>query len=143
MITVERSVLIKKPVAVVFGYATDSANDTQWEDGVVSVTWEGPANVVGSKYTEVRKFMGQEMKSRFEITAFDPNTKLSAKVIQGPVPYEFTLTFEASSSGTKMTTHVEGEPKGFFKVAEGVLRGQLEKTLEQNGERLKAILEAS
>ena len=106
-----------------------------------SVLPEGPANVVGSKYTEVRKFMGQDMKSTMEITAFEINTKFSAKVIKGPVPFEVTASYEASGSGTKMTTKVEGEPKGFFKVAEGMLQGQLEKSLEEDGNRLKRILE--
>jgi hypothetical protein len=40
-----------------------------------------------------------------------------------------------------MTTRVEGEPKGFFKVAEGALKGQLEKSLEEDSYRLKRILE--
>ena len=143
MITVERSVVINKPVAVVFAYVSDTANDPKWQAGVESVTEEGPSNVVGSKYTEVRKFMGQEMKSTLEVTAFVANTKIASKVVKGPVPFEATVTFEASGSGTKMTTHVEGEPKGFFKVAEGALRGQLEKSLDEDGKRLKAILEAA
>ena len=143
MITVERSVVINKPVEVVFAYASDSSNDPKWQAGVESVIDEGPANVVGSKHTEVRKFMGQEMKSTLELTAFVPNSKISQKVIKGPVPFEATVTFEASGSGTKMTTRIEGEPKGFFKVAEGMLKGQLEKSLEEDGQRLKAILEAA
>ena len=143
MITVERSVIINKPVEVVFAYVSDTANDPKWQSGVESVILEGPPNVVGSKYTEVRKFMGQEMKSTLEVTAFMANTKIAAKVIKGPVPFEATITFEASGSGTRVTTHIEGEPKGFFKIAEGALRGQLEKSLEQDGEHLKAILEAA
>ncbi len=143
MITVERSVVINKPLAVVFAYVSDTANDPKWQAGVESVIEEGPSNVVGSKYTEVRKFMGQEMKSTLEVTAFVSNAKIASKVVKGPVPFEFTVTFEASGSGTKMTTHVEGEPKGFFKVAEGALRGQLEKSLDEDGKRLKAILEAA
>lgn len=143
MISVEKSVVINKPVAVVFAYASDNSNSPKWQGGVESVIEDGPANVVGSKYTEVRKFMGQEMKSTLEVTAFVTNSKFSAKVIKGPVPFEATVTFEASGSGTRMTTHVEGEPKGFFKVAEGALKGQLEKSLEEDGKHLKEILEAS
>jgi hypothetical protein len=71
------------------------------------------------------------------------NAKFAAKVIKGPVPFEATVTFEASGSGTRMTTHVEGEPKGFFKLAEGALRSQLEKSLDEDGQHLKAILEAA
>ena len=141
MMKVETSVIINKPVAEVFAYVTNSANGSKWQGGVESVTLDGPANVVGSKYTEVRKFMGQEMKSTLEVTAYQPNTKWAAKVLKGPVPFEVTITFEESGGGTKMTTRVEGEPKGFFKVAEGMLEGQLTKSNEEDAKRLKGILE--
>jgi uncharacterized membrane protein len=143
MIKVEKSVIIDKPVAAVFAYATDGANAPKWQGGVDSVILEGPAGVVGTKYTEVRKFMGQEMKSALEVTAFEPDSKFSAKVIKGPVPYEVTVMFEPSGAGTKMTTKVEGEPTGLFKVAESLFRGQLEKSLEEDGNRLKGILESA
>jgi len=143
MIKVEKSVTINKPVEEVFAFVVNHENTTKWQGGVEAIIPEGPANVVGSKYTEVRKFMGQEMKSNLEITAFVENAKWAAKVLKGPVPYEVTATFEPSGGGTKMTTHVEGEPKGFFKVAEGMLTGQLGKSLEEDGDRLKKILEGA
>jgi uncharacterized protein YndB with AHSA1/START domain len=135
MIKVESSVLINKPPAEVFAFATNGDNAAKWQGGVEGVIADGPQNVVGSKYTEVRKFMGQEMKSTMEITAFEPNAKWAAKVIKGPVPFEVTITYEAAGS------RVEGEPKGFFKIAEGMLAGQLEKSLQEDGERLKKLLE--
>ena len=141
MIKVESSVVINKPLAEVFAFATNSDNSTKWQGGVEAVIAEGPQNVIGSKYTEVRKFMGQEMRSTMELTAFEPNAKWASKVIKGPVPFEVTATYEAAGSATKMTTLVEGEPKGFFKVAEGMLKGQLEKSLEEDVNRLKGILE--
>jgi hypothetical protein len=59
------------------------------------------------------------------------------------VPYEVTATFEDSGGGTKMTTRVDGEPTGFFKIAEGMVKGQLEKSLEEDSRRLKGILEGA
>jgi uncharacterized protein YndB with AHSA1/START domain len=143
MIQVEKSVVIDKPVREVFSFVSNHNNTTKWQGGVEAVIPEGPSNAVGSRYTEVRKFMGQEMKSTMEITRFEPNARWAAKVIKGPVPYEVTATFEESGGGTKMTTRVEGEPKGFFKIAEGMLKGQLEKSLEEDGQRLKGILEGA
>jgi uncharacterized protein YndB with AHSA1/START domain len=143
MIQVERSVVINKPVAVVFAFASDNANTAKWQGGVESVIPDGPPNVVGSKYTEVRKFMGQEMKSTLEVTAYELNVKWGAKVLKGPVPFEVTVTFEDVGGATKMTSHLAGEPKGFFKVAEGMLKGQMEKSLEEDGLRLKSILEST
>jgi len=141
MIKIDVSVLINKPVEEVFAFVSNNDNTAKWQGGVEAVIPEGPQNVVGSKFTEVRKFMGQEMKSAMEVTAFETNSKWAAKVLKGPVPYEVTATFVPEGSGTRMTTVVEGEPKGFFKVAEGMMKGQLEKSLQEDGERLKKLLE--
>jgi hypothetical protein len=40
-----------------------------------------------------------------------------------------------------MTTHVEAEPKGFFKMAQGAVQSQLEKSLEESGQNLKKLME--
>jgi uncharacterized protein YndB with AHSA1/START domain len=143
MITVEKSVIINRPVAEVFSFVTNEENTTKWQAGVESTQDEGPSNQVGSRYTEVRKFMGREMKTTLELTAFEPNAKWGAKVVKGPVPYEVVSLFEAAGDGTKVTTRVEGEPTGFFKVAEGMVSGQLEKSLEEDYQRLKALLESA
>ena len=141
MIKVQSSVVINKSAAEIYAYASNSANSPKWQGGVESVVDDGPPNTVGSKYTEVRKFMGQEMKTTLEIVEVVPNVKWSAKVVKGPVPYTVTITYEAANGGTKMTTMVEGEPTGFFKIAEGMVASQLEKSLGENGEQLKKILE--
>ena len=141
MIQVESSVVIHKPLAEVYAFVTDGAHSTEWQGGVVSVENEGPPNTVGSKFTETRKFLGQEMKTTLEITEVALNAKWAAKVVKGPVPYQVTVTFEASGEGVKMTTRVEGEPTGFFKMAEGMVASQLEKSIAEDGQRLKKILE--
>ena len=137
----ESSIVINRPLAEVFAFVTNHDNTTKWQNGVDEVIPDGPPNVVGSKYTEVRKFMGQEMKSVMEITAFEQNAKWAAKVLKGPVPFVVTATFTADGDGTKMDTVVEGEPKGFFKIAGGMLESQLAKSLQEDSERLKKLLE--
>lgn len=143
MFQVEKSVIINKPVEQVFAFVTDARNDAKWQGGGEGIEVTGPSNAVGAQFTEVRKFMGRELRSTREVTAFEPNAKWAARVLKGPVPFTVTVTFEPSSAGTKMTTYVEGEPKGFFKIAEGMLKGQLEKSLEEDSKRLKGILEAT
>jgi hypothetical protein len=143
MIKVEKSVFINKPPEVVFAFVTAEGNYTKFQAGVTEVIEGGPRNTVGSQFTEVRKFMGQEMRTTLEITEFVPNAKWAAKVVKGPVPYEVTVTYEATNGGTQYTTHVEGEPKGFFKLAEGMVAGQLEKSLGEDAQKLKEIVEKS
>jgi uncharacterized protein YndB with AHSA1/START domain len=141
MINIERSIVIDKPVEQVFAYVTDGSKAPSWQGGLEAV--EGQASPVGSQYTEVRKFMGREMRSVLEVTAFEPNTKWAAKVLKGPVPYEVTLQLAPQDGGTRLTTRIEGEPTGFFKVAEGMVKGQLEKAIEEDMKRLKGILEGA
>jgi hypothetical protein len=143
MISVTSSVVINKPVADVFAYTNDPTTATKWQGGVDAIIPDGPQDVVGSKYTEVRKFMGQEMKSTLQITLYEKNAKFGAKVLSGPVPYEVIQTFAAEGRGTRLTTEVQGEPKGFFKIAEGALQAQLQKSLDEDGQRLKKLLEGS
>jgi uncharacterized protein YndB with AHSA1/START domain len=141
MIKVEKSIFINKPPEAVFAFVTAEGNYTKFQAGVTDVIEGGPRNTVGSQFTEVRKFMGQEMRTTMEITAFVPGVKWAAKVVKGPVPYEVTVTYEASNGGTQYTMRVEGEPKGFFKLAEGLVASQLEKSLAEDAQKLKELLE--
>jgi uncharacterized protein YndB with AHSA1/START domain len=141
MITVESSVQIDKPVEDVFAYAVTPENGPKWQVGLDSIMDVSGGQEVGARYTEVRKFLGQEMKTIVETVEFEPNVKWVGKVVEGPVPYEVTVSYEAIGGGTKMTTHVEAEPKGFFKVAQGAVQGQLKKSLDEGGQNLKKLLE--
>ena len=143
MITVEKSIQIDKPAADIFAYASNYDNATKWQGGVESVEVDGDGSQVGGKYTEVRKFLGREMRTILEVTAYEPNVRWAAKTVTGPVPYEVTMTLEAAGSSTKVTTHIDGEPTGFFKMAQGAVQGQLEKSLEGDLQRLKEQVEAA
>ena len=141
MLNVEKSVFIKKTPEVVWAFVTAEGNYTKWQPAVTQVIEGGPRNTVGSHFTEVRKFMGRELRTTYEITEYVPNAKWAGKVVDGPVHYEVTNTCEASDAGTKYTTRVEGDTKGFFKLAEGLVASQLEKSLAEDFQRLKELLE--
>ena len=142
MIKVESSVTIKRPVDAVFQYVTDPDSSAKWQNGVEAVEHQGEQKV-GGQYTEVRKFMGREMRTTLEITAMETNQLWAAKTLSGPVPYHVHVTFESVPEGAKMTTIVEAEPKGFFKLAEGAVKKQLESSLEEDNQTLKSFLEAA
>lgn len=143
MITVEKSIHIDKSVEEVFAFASDIENTTRWQGGVESIESNGNVDKVGEQYTEVRKFLGREMRTTLEITAFDPNARWAAKAIDGPVPYEVVSTFEAEDGGTQLFTRINGEPSGFFKLAQGAVQSQLDKSIEEDMQRLKEQVEAA
>ena len=143
MIKVEKTIVIHKSIEEVFNFVIAEGNYTKWQAGVQEIIEGGARNTVGSQFTEVRKFMGQEMRTTLELTDFVPNALWAAKVVKGPVPYVVNMTFEGTEGGTRVTTCVDGEPKGFFKLAEGMVAGQLEKSLTEDQQKLKEILENS
>ncbi len=142
MIKVESSMMIKASPETVFAYANDPDNSPKWQNGVESIEHDGTQGV-GSQYTEVRKFMGREMRTKLEVTQLEENKRWAAKTLTGPVPYEVTVTYEAVEGGTKMTTTVEAEPGGFFKLAGGAVAKQLEKSMKEDSETLKKIIESA
>lgn len=142
MIKVESSITINAPVEKVFTFVTAPETSAQWQGGVEAIEYEGEDTGVGSHYTEVRKFMGREMRTTLEVTKLEENKLWAAKTLNGPVPYEVTVTYEAAGGGTKMTTLVEAEPGGFFKLAEGAVKKQLESGMAEDNATLKKMIES-
>ncbi len=140
MINVKNTIVINAPIETVYNFATDPQNYTKWQSGVDALEYENEPTV-GEHYTEVRKFMGIEMRTKLEITQLEENKVWAAKTLSGPVPYSVVVTYEAVEGGTKMTTSLEAEPGGFFKLAEGAVRNQLENGIEEDSQTLKEMIE--
>ena len=143
MIKVERSAQINKPAADIFGFTSDFANDAKWQADLISSekTSAGPIGV-GTTGRYVQKFMGMEMKNDMLVTAFEPPTRFAAKTTSGPVQFEYLMTLEESGGSTRINVTMTGEPGGFFKVAAGLLKKELEKSLDRDFAKLKELLEA-
>lgn len=143
MISVEKQIHINKPVSDVFAFMVDFANNARWQDGIISSekTSDGPMGV-GSTGKLVQKFMGKEMTNEIAVTAFEPGKRFAGKTVAGPVQFEIDTSFEDMGGGTHLTVKMTAEGTGFFKVAEGMLKGELEKSFDRDFAKLKQILEA-
>ncbi len=142
MIKVEASILIQKPVGEVFAYTNDAAKNKDWQEGLVDskITSPGPFGV-GTQMTDVRKFLGRDLDSKLEVTAYEPNKRVSVKTISGPIKFEITQLYEPAGGGTKLTLIGEGEPGGLFKLAEGAVKKQFESQIQGDLGRLKKVME--
>ena len=97
---------------------------------------------MGSTQRSVFRFWGRKIDSTLEVTIWDPPNELGRKVVSGPVPFEGTIKLESQENGTQLTLVGEAEIGGFFKIAEGLVRKQLEKQLDTELNALKLLLEA-
>jgi uncharacterized protein YndB with AHSA1/START domain len=140
MVKVEVVVEIQRPPAEVFAYLTDPAQLPQWQSSAIEAHWEGE-KARGSRVKEVRKFLGRRMESELEVTDYEPDRRFGLKVLSGPVPFSVQHTLEPSNGGTRLTFVGEGEPGGFFKLAEPIVARTAERQFRNDFETLKDVLE--
>lgn len=144
MFTVENEFYIDRPPQEIFEFATDPANAHKWQGPTVSAEWATETHAgAGSGWCIKTRFLGREMESETEYTAWEPPNCCSFRVIDGPVPVEATWRFEPDGKGTQCIMRGKVEANGFFKLAEGLLKKQIEKQHEADAEILKQLLEAS
>jgi uncharacterized protein YndB with AHSA1/START domain len=141
MVRFEFTVEVKRPPSEVFAYLTDVANLPEWQSGAIEASADGPV-AIGTHISEVRKFLGRRMESTLEVTEYEPDAKFSLKTLSGPVPFEARHTLRAENGGTSLTFVGEGEPGGFFKLAEPLVARQAERQFKGDFETLKDLLEA-
>jgi len=142
MIKVEHSTVINRPLNEVFEFVVDPNKEPEWQEGVLEAGYSpGSAPGVGAEIFEKRKFMGREMVSKFQVTQYEANKLFVGKVTEGPVKFEVIQSFEAVDGGTKVSITVQGEPGGFFKLAEGMVKKQLQSQLVSDFEHAKKMLE--
>ena len=143
MINLENSVFINRPQQEVFDFLSNPANDARWQSSTEVSEWtsEGPPGV-GSTQRSVIRFLGRKIDSTIEVTIWDPPQQLGFKVVSGPLPFEGTVKLESKENGTQLTQTFQGEPGGFFKIAEGLVGKQVEKQIDTDFNALKLVLEA-
>jgi uncharacterized membrane protein len=138
----EHTVVVERPPEEVFAYLTDLSSVPSWQSGAVEVREpEGPLGV-GTSYVQVLKFLGRRIETTLEVVAFEPGRRFSLKTLSGPIPFEVEHTLEPAGDGTRLRVTLEGEPAGFFRLAEPLVERNAQRQLEQDFETLKAKVEA-
>ena len=139
---IEKSIVIDRPIEVVWDYATDIELFPEWNENVIEIRYltDGPVGV-GTRALDVREMMGRRVEQEMEVTTFDRPHLFEAKSLAGPFDIEVAYHFEEVGDGTRVTTVAEGTMGGLFKLASPLLKPMMGRQLEQELERLKAILE--
>ena len=142
MVTSEFSVVINRPVEVVFNYLSDLQNGKQWQTGVLDVQrLSAGAPGPGSRYVVVRKFLGRKMESNVEISVFEPNRKMVLKSTSGPMPFEQTIVFQPGEGRTKVSTVINLQVSGMLGMAEPMIAGSVKREVTAAFGDLKDLME--
>ena len=140
---VEESIEIDKPVEEVFDYLFEVDNFPEWSAPAIDVRKDAPGTLKeGSTFTVVVTFLGRRFELPYEVTDYDPLRHYAHKSTGGPIPNQWSYTFEEVSGGTRLSRVAQGEPGGFFRVAEPLFERVLKRQVRADLETVKDLLEA-
>ena len=142
MINIDLGTLIDKPVKDVFAFVANPNNMSKWNAAVISLQQITPGEVgVGTKFKSTGELMGRRIEGEMQVIAYEPDTKCGFQVQAGPMQVNLTMMFKTVGTGTKVSLNAQGNPAGFFKLAEPVMAGRVKSLMEENLTRLKSVLE--
>ena len=142
MIRIVSQVEVTRPSQEVFAYISNFENNPEWQSGQIEAKFTSePPLQVGSTYDQVAKFLGRQIISQFEVIEFEADRKVKASSMAGSFPITFTRVVEPIDGGTRVTAIVEGDGRGFFKLAEPLLAWMVRRSVDSDYRNLKQILE--
>lgn len=144
MARAEHTLVIGRPADEVFEFLTDFSNVPSWQSGSIDVQEPEGSLTVGTTYVQVLKFLGKRIKTTLEVTEFEPGRRFALKALSGPVPFEVRHTLEPADGqeGTRLRVELEGEPGGFFKLADALVERNAQRQIERDFATLKELVEA-
>jgi hypothetical protein len=143
--TYEHSIIINRPIDVVFKNATCLKGCVNWQASVNSAEQVSEGTMeVGTLYKHNIKFMGMSAQTMPVVSRLNPPYEFAFKQSNAPIPFESTFTFEEVPGGTKFTCSIESEnvQSMLGKVAMPVFLGALKRQFDSDMSTLKELLES-
>ena len=139
------SVVVERPAAEVFAYATDPTRFHEWQQGVIDgdLDQSGPAQV-GTKCLTTRRVGGANRAVTSELTHIDAPRAWGVRGIDGPIRATVDLTVEPlTETSSRLTIAVDFDGHGIGKLLVPlIVRRQAQKEMPVNVEALKRRVEA-
>ena len=143
MIEYQGETIIERPVDQVFAYAADYKNLPEWSDvSDVAMLTDDPVG----QGTRLRMTMGKgPMRAtvEYDTAEWEPNRTWSYTTVPPAwILWDATYSVEPiSQSSTRITTHGQIRLKGWRRILEPLVRGEVGKGEQLELDKLKAIIE--
>jgi uncharacterized membrane protein len=141
-IHVSDSVIIARPVDMVFAFVADHENLPAWTVGVKQsrCLTTGPPGA-GSEYCVVGTLLGRPVESRYQVTAFEPGRSFEGTMAAPMFGFSEQYRFEPAPGGTRVSMSAAVEPHGIFRFLEPVMAAGVRRQVRADHRRLKTLLE--
>jgi uncharacterized protein YndB with AHSA1/START domain len=126
----------------VFAYLTDVERLPEWQSTAVECRADGPIRV-GAHIRERRKFIGRDVKTDLEVTAYEPPRRFDVRSRGGPVSYAISHVLESAHGGTRLKVDVDVKVGAMMRIAAQAPLRLAEREFRSDFQRFKEQLEGA
>lgn len=142
-VQVSRTVQIDRPVDDVFGFVADCANDPRWCRALTrSELVSGTPAAPGARYRQVQMPGPVGRRIDLELVQVDAPKRVQLRWSTSAATFDVTYDLEESNGSTRMTHASEVSLRGLGRAARPLVRVVLPRTMGQQLDDLRALLEA-
>ncbi len=140
MAEASNTVEIARAPADVFAFLADGTNGPRWRSGVIDVAHKSGRGE-GAVYAQaVKGPFGRRVPADYELTAYEPDTRIAFRAIAGPVRPEGSYQLEPVGGGTRVTFSLRCTPTGFARLIAPMVAKTMRSEVAQL-DRLRDVLQ--
>ncbi|MDZ4771452.1 MAG: SRPBCC family protein [Chloroflexota bacterium] len=144
MSTIELSIVIDRPIEVVFDNATCLRGCVNWQTAIQSAEkLSSEPTQVGTRFRHVVKFMGMSAETHPMVTTYNAPREFAYRDPESRIRFETRLLFDETPEGTRFTINLTGsiDQSLLGKLAQPLLQRSMLRQFERDMETLKDLLE--
>ena len=122
-----KTVVVEKPLDVVFSYLSDFTTTTDWDPGTVTTVRRHGNGGVGTTYLNTSTFLGRKTQLTYIVGEFIPGKRIRLRGENKTVIAVDTMTFRNVDAGTEVTYTAEFTFKGPSRLLAPLLRPAFER----------------
>jgi uncharacterized protein YndB with AHSA1/START domain len=121
MASIQRTIVIHRPVDEVFAYFADVANDPQWRGDVVKeIAVRGTMGQGAYVHQKLAAGpFGAAVSADMDVVVYEPPTALAFQVTTGPLKPRIEFRFAPTATGTEVSFSIDAPLTGVKKAAMG------------------------
>ena len=127
MVQLSKTVVVDKPIDVVFRYLADFTTTGEWDPATVRTVRQAGDGGVGTTYQNTSRFLGRETNLDYRVVDLRRDQRIQLRGENKTLVAVDTMTFRRVSGGTEVTYTADFAFKGIAKVVAPVLRPALDK----------------
>ncbi len=127
MITLERVVVVDKPVDRVAAFLCDFTTTNDWDPGTVRTERTEGDGGPGTVYRNISRFAGRETELTYVVEELAPGERITLRGENRTVVAHDTMTFRGNGETAEVTYLAEFEFRGIARLLEPLLRLPMKK----------------